>query len=484
MDARAFAAATIIVAGCPALLSAARFETDNFIITAPDEAFARQVGEAAEYYRHHLAIEWLGKPLPGNWSTKCPIKCKVGQIGAGGATTFTFNNGEVFGWHMSIQGTEQRILDSVLPHEVSHMIFASYFRRPLPRWADEGAATLVEHESERLRQTRLLDQVIRTSKRIPLQQLLQIKEYPQDMQDVLTLYAEGYSLADYLVQQKGEHGKAIYLKFLDDAHHHGWDAAFKQHYETSVAEVEQKWTGWILAGSPTITPAGDTLLASAEQPEPPRRDMSAAVAAADVEADAVEAASGEAVDVQTASLQDAAVVRAQSTEELTPLASLNRPRRSADADAVASLAAPRPASLAPSAADFAHMFGEHRTTAQPRQPAVVEPIESPRRPRDEPTAVAESRTASDAWSRDGSFGHSRPISFDAPDARAADMTSPASIEASGVPQEAGAANGLGPDSTGGFASPGRPDDGRNPSYRGFTPGRSGPPASARGLFSP
>ena len=104
---------------------------------------------------------------------------------------------------MAIQGTEERILDSVLPHEISHMIFASYFRRPLPRWADEGAATLVEHESERLRQTKLLDQVIRTSKRIPLRQLLNIKEYPENMQDVLTLYAEGYSLADYLVQQKG-----------------------------------------------------------------------------------------------------------------------------------------------------------------------------------------------------------------------------------------------------------------------------------------
>jgi hypothetical protein len=481
MDARAFAVATLIVAGCPALLSAARFETDNFIITAPDEAFARQVGEAAEYYRHHLAIEWLGKPLPGNWSTKCPIKCKVGQIGAGGATTFTFNNGEVFGWHMSIQGTEQRILDSVLPHEVSHMIFASYFRRPLPRWADEGAATLVEHESERMRQTRLLDQVIRTSKRIPLPQLLQIKEYPQDMQDVLTLYAEGYSLADYLVQQKGEHGKAIYLKFLDDAHHHGWDAAFKRHYDTSVAEVEEKWTGWVMAGSPPITPADGTLLASAEQPAPPRRDMSASVAASDVEAATVEAGV-EAADMQAAPLEDVAVVRGQSTEELAPLASLNRRRRSDDA--AVSLAAPRPAAMASAAGPAGYLAGEHRTTAQPSQPAVVEPIDNPTRPREQPTAVADSRTAGDGWSRDGSFGHSRPISFDAPAGSSGDMTSPASIAASDVPQEAGAANGLGPDSTGGFVPPGRHDDGRNPSHRGFTPGRGGPPASARGLFSP
>lgn len=474
MDARALGVATLIVAGCPAFLSAARFESDNFIITAPTEAFARQVGEAAEYYRHHLAIEWLGKPLPGNWSSKCPITCKVGQIGAGGATTFTFNNGEVFGWHMSIQGTEQRILDSVLPHEVSHMIFASYFRRPLPRWADEGAATLVEHESERLRQTRLLDQVIRTSKRIPLQQLLQIKEYPQDMQDVLTLYAEGYSLADYLVQQKGEHGKAIYLKFLDDAHHQGWDAAFQKHYDTTVAAVEEKWTGWVMAGSPPITPADGTMLAAAQpatqQPaaSPRQQEASAAMEVADVEA---------------APLEDVAIVRGQSTQELAPLASIDRPRRSAD-EALSSLSAPRPAVLASVAGASAPPAGEHRTTAQPRQPAVVEPVDPPHGRRHGPMAFAESRTAIGTSARDDSFGHSRPISFDAPAGSSGDMTSPGSIEASSVPQEAGAANGLGPDSTGGFVPPGRPEDGRNPSSRGFTPGRGGPPASARGLFSP
>jgi hypothetical protein len=469
MDARAFAVATIIVAGCPAILTAARFETDNFVITAPDEAFARQVGEAAEYYRHHLAIEWLGKPLPGNWSTKCPIKCKVGQIGAGGATTFTFNNGEVFGWHMSIQGTEQRILDSVLPHEVSHMIFASYFRRPLPRWADEGAATLVEHESERLRQTRLLDQVIRTSKRIPLQQLLHIKEYPQDMQDVLTLYAEGYSLADYLVQQKGENGKATYLKFLDDAHRHGWDAAFEQHYNTSVEDVEEKWTGWVMAGSPPIAPTDGTLLAAANQQPAPQQQTTPAMQTASVEA---------------APREDAAVVRGQSTQELAPLANLSRQRRSDEADAASSLAAPRPAALASATGSVTELAGVHRTTAQPRQPAVVEPIDPPSRQSEQQLAVAESRTAAGTMPFDDSFGHSRPISFDAPVGGPGDMTSPAPVAASNVPQEAGAANGLGPDSSGGFASPGRPDDGRNPSYRGFTPGRGGPPASARGLFSP
>jgi hypothetical protein len=250
-------------------LQAATVSTQNFVVHAPTDEVARQVAETAEMCRRELAIVWLGKELPA-WYRPCPIKVKVGQIGAGGATTFTFEGGEVFGWNMNVQGTLERILDSVIPHEVSHTIFASHFRRPLPRWADEGAATLVEHESERLRQTKLLNQVIRTSRRIPLQQLLEITEYPEDMQQVLTLYAEGYSLADFLVQQKGEQGRATYLAFLADAHENNWSHAFREHYGyENIQDVERNWSTWIAGGSEPLSPsAGGTLLADAEQTPP------------------------------------------------------------------------------------------------------------------------------------------------------------------------------------------------------------------------
>ena len=236
--------------------AAARAKSANFVIHAPTQRMADEIARAAEYYRRELAIEWTGKPMP-DWGKPCPVHVKVGdRMGAGGATTFSFDRGEVFGWKMEVQGSMQRILDSVLPHEVSHTIFACYFRRPLPRWADEGAATLVEHESERRRQTRTLSQVIRTSRRIPLRQLLTMTEYPTDMEDVLTLYAEGYSLADLLVQEKG---KATYLKFLADGHRVNWAQALKKHYGyRSIADLEARWHGWVMAGSPALeSPAPD-----------------------------------------------------------------------------------------------------------------------------------------------------------------------------------------------------------------------------------
>ena len=120
-------------------------------------------------YRHDLAVAWLGQAMP-NWSQPCVMTVQAApHLGAGGATTFVFEDGEVFGWRMSIQGSRERILDSVLPHEITHMIFASHFRQPLPRWADEGGATSVEHAIERNKHRQMLPTFLRTRPRHRLQ---------------------------------------------------------------------------------------------------------------------------------------------------------------------------------------------------------------------------------------------------------------------------------------------------------------------------
>jgi hypothetical protein len=260
MDARllrvaVFVPALLLLAASSSLAAGYSYTTPNFVVSAPTAEFAKQVGDTAERYRALLAREWLGRELP-RWFRPCQVTITaVGQVGAGGATTFTFAAGQVFNWNMRVQGSPERILDSVIPHEVSHTIFASHFRRPLPRWADEGAASLVEHESERHRQLMLLRQVFSTPQRIPLPQLIAMKEYPSDMQSVLTLYAEGYSLADYLVQSGG---KERYLHFLQDAHDRDWNYAIHTYYGLAdVASLERRWSDWVLAGSPDVgTPSG------------------------------------------------------------------------------------------------------------------------------------------------------------------------------------------------------------------------------------
>lgn len=234
----------LIMGGLPALAGSHR--TANFIVEAPTDLLARRIGEAAEQYRHDLAVEWLGQPLP-RWSRPCPISAQVApHLGAGGATSFVFDKGEVFNWTMTIQGSEERILDSVLPHEITHTIFASHFRQPLPRWADEGACTTVEHPVERARQHRLLIEFLTTGRGIAFPDMFAMREYPRD---VLPLYSQGYSLARYLIERGGRHR---YVAFVGDGlATDNWPAALARHYGVGdLARLQQVWLDWVKQGCP------------------------------------------------------------------------------------------------------------------------------------------------------------------------------------------------------------------------------------------
>jgi hypothetical protein len=271
MDAR-LARAAVLVAAFVSL--GASYRTPNFVVSAPTPQIAEQIGQQAEAFRRDLATLWLGSPLP-NWSQPCPITAQVAEnLGAGGATSFMFDGGEVYGWTMTIQGSLERILDSVLPHEVTHTIFASHFRRPLPRWADEGACTTVEHSSERGKQQQMLVTFLKTKRGIPFHSMFAMKEYPAD---VLPLYAQGHSLASYLIQQGG---RQKFLNFVAAGlQAEQWPSVTKQFYGyNSLADLQNTWLNWVRSGSPAIqkpapgpAPAGDALLADAgprKRPEP------------------------------------------------------------------------------------------------------------------------------------------------------------------------------------------------------------------------
>ena len=221
----------------------------NFIVETPDPNFARQVAQTAEKYRHDLAIAWLGEAMP-NWAQPCMMTVQVGG-GAGGATTFVFDRGEVFDWHMSIQGSPERILDSVLPHEITHTIFASHFRQPLPRWADEGGATSVEHFSEKNKHRQMLDQFLRTGRGIAFSQMFAMTDYPSD---IMPLYAQGYSLAEFLIQTGG---RRKYVEFLGDGlQSDDWPGAVHRHYGIQdLSALQNTWLAWVRQGSPLIAAA-------------------------------------------------------------------------------------------------------------------------------------------------------------------------------------------------------------------------------------
>ncbi len=236
---------------------AAPVVSQNFIVHAADPIMARKVSQEAERYRKQLAVEWLGKELP-DWSQKCPITVELGMH-AGGETSFAFvmdrsGRGEPIDWQMKIYGPHDRVLDAVLPHEITHTIFATHFGQPLPRWADEGACTTVEHESERKKNHAMLMDFLHAqpSRGLPFNRMFTMRDYPSD---ILPLYAQGYSVAKFLILQKG---KRYFLDYIGQGLQnesagqslHGWNQATSEFYDyQDLSDLQVAWLDWVRTGS-------------------------------------------------------------------------------------------------------------------------------------------------------------------------------------------------------------------------------------------
>ena len=233
-------------------------QTVNFEVYSTDRAFAEKVAVAAEKYRKELAEKWLGYELEP-WRDRCPISVKF-DAHAGGETSFGFvhshrGKGEPIEWNMKIFGPPNRLLDSVLPHEITHTVFATHFGCPLPRWADEGACTTVEHQSEKNKSENMLIQFLKTRRGIPFNQMFVMREYPAD---ILPLYAQGHSVAQFLIQKNGCQHFVDFVGYGIDLEQNvrgrrtvAWDKAINKFYGfDDLSDLQVTWTSWVSSGCP------------------------------------------------------------------------------------------------------------------------------------------------------------------------------------------------------------------------------------------
>jgi hypothetical protein len=153
---------------------------------------------------------------------------------------------------MEIEGPLDRLIASVLPHEVTHTVFAHYFRCPVPRWADEGGAVLSEDDIERNNHDMMARQILNAGRALPLGYLFGLKNYPRDPRDIGTLYAEGYSVSRFLVDSSN---RKVFLEFLGHGMNYGWDSAVQTYYRyQSVAQLQEAWINSLRAPRPAPQP--------------------------------------------------------------------------------------------------------------------------------------------------------------------------------------------------------------------------------------
>ena len=96
---------------------------------------------------------------------------------------------------------------------------------------------LSEDDIERNRHDQLVRQILNTPGRaIPLKRLFAMTKYPPD---VMVLYAEGYSVSNFLVSNSS---RGVFLNFVHQGMSGDWNAAVKANYGyNSVEELEKAW---------------------------------------------------------------------------------------------------------------------------------------------------------------------------------------------------------------------------------------------------
>lgn len=215
--------------------AAAQYRTRNFLVTG---TYAKQVAEAAESYRHNLAVTFLGQALP-NWNT--PASINTQSVNAHSYTTITFpqGGGVPLAFSGSWNGRPDKLLSDVVPHEVMHTVMASYFQRPLPRWVDEGLCVCVESErSQREHHTRNTH-ALQSDRGIPFNQLISMRQYPRD---VGALYSQGHSLCRFLMMQ---HGPRKMMQYVGLGVTNSWTAANQHLGYRDNSHLQTQWVAWL-----------------------------------------------------------------------------------------------------------------------------------------------------------------------------------------------------------------------------------------------
>ena len=79
-------------------------------------------------------------------------------------------------------------------------------------------------------------QLLNAGRAMRLNYLFNLKEYPND---VMVLYAQGFSIVRYLVDSSDRH---TFLEFVRHGLQHGWDGATQTFYHArSINDLEQQW---------------------------------------------------------------------------------------------------------------------------------------------------------------------------------------------------------------------------------------------------
>lgn len=232
-------------------------ETEHFQVCCEDNPTAcTHLARHAEALKAELSKKWLGPDSQVTWRPKCQVLLYASQqsyvraVGRGSERTVGSSLVESAGGKISVRRIDLRLsqgdyLSTALPHELTHVVLKDRFLlTQLPRWADEGMATLADPASKLDLHARDLRDALQTRSAFHVAELIQGDGYPS-AERWGAFYGQSVALTRFLVERKTP---ATFVSFLEMATAKGYDVALRECYGiANVQELNSQWyrsTNW------------------------------------------------------------------------------------------------------------------------------------------------------------------------------------------------------------------------------------------------
>ena len=212
------------------------------------EKFAEDTLSKAE--KLYTAItERLGFKRYGNywlWDERATIwiyGSRDAFVKAENAPAWAAGKASVKGREIKAFETDASFLVTVLPHEMSHLIFREFtgMGNKVPLWLDEGVAQLQEKDAKKALPL-LRDAGLRGTL-IPLRSLMNMKPERLVGMGPAVFYAESLSLVDFMIAQ---HGSVTFRKFCGALKEgKSMDDALRFTYPGSIRSIEALEKAWL-----------------------------------------------------------------------------------------------------------------------------------------------------------------------------------------------------------------------------------------------
>jgi tetratricopeptide (TPR) repeat protein len=230
---------------------ARKLETENFTIVHYNEQLANELAGRAESERIRLIRDlrlrgWDGKTTIYIHRTQAEYTARTGLPEWSGAfSRYNMDGGRVANLEIHSWQTSPRLLTTILPHEIMHILLFTNSPNPMaiPHGLHEGFALLAE---PRFRQEHMLNFLrirMRSEEFIPLADLLTMRGYPKDPE---FLYAEGYALILYLVTLRGLEATCGLITSVGNTGS-AQEEIIKLSGFNSLEKLEENWKQWLLA---------------------------------------------------------------------------------------------------------------------------------------------------------------------------------------------------------------------------------------------